>query len=166
MRYKDIIDFTMAAEDGVSVEAALTTLEEKLPFLIGLNKTEIRRMSSIGQRNETFVNAAIEAGKNNPNLIPPGLSLAAVERDRIGREKLAQYSQRVQILNEKLIHTRRALGADLYAAARAIYKSLQEFGKDAGIGDLLEDLGRRFKPRNRRNGDGEPSTPTTGGTNA
>ena len=45
MRYKDRIDFTFSAEDAVAVNGALNTLEEKLPFLIALTKTDIRRMT-------------------------------------------------------------------------------------------------------------------------
>ena len=167
MRYKDLIDFTLTPEDAVQVNAALTTLEDKLPFLIGLTKTEIRRMANFGQKNETFTMAAIEAGRHNPELIPPGLSMAGVDRDKVGREQLLEISVRVQRLNERLIHTRMALGAALYAAARAIYKSLQEFGRDAGLGDLLDDLSRRFK--NRKKSTTDPvTTPaaTTGGTAA
>jgi hypothetical protein len=159
MIYKDRIDFTLTAEDAVLVNGALTTLEEKLPFLVALTKTDIRRMANLGQKNETFVMAAIAAGAQNPQLIPPGIGMAAIERDRVGREQLAVISQRIQRLNEKLAHTRLLLGADLYGAALAIYKALRQFGRDAGLGDLLAELGRRFKSNKA-----VETTPSTGGT--
>lgn len=159
MRYKDLIDFTLSTEDVTAVNTALTTIEEKLPFLIGLSKADIRRMANFGQKNETFTMSAIEAGRDNPTLVPANVSMAAVDRDKLGREQLLEISVRVQRLNEKLIHTRMALGADLYGAARAIYKSLQEFGRDVGLGDLLEELSRRFKNRKKTT-----STGVTGGT--
>jgi len=161
MRYKDRIDFTLSAEDAVAVNGAMNILEEKLPFLIALTKTDIRRMANIGLKNETFVMASIAAGQQNPQLIPPGISLAAIERDRVGREQLAAIAQRVQRLNEKLAHTRLLLGADLYGAARAIYKALQEFGRDAGLGDLLDTLSRRFKGQGVKK---DATTSSTGGT--
>jgi hypothetical protein len=144
-----MVDFTLAAEDEVLVLAALTVLEEKLP-LIALSKTEIRRTSHFGQKNETFVMEAIEAGKQNPTLIPPNVSMTAVDRDLAGRDKLQAIALRVERLNEKLVHTRRALGADLYGAARAIYKALQEFGRDAGVAETVDRLALRFKRQGRK----------------
>jgi hypothetical protein len=169
MRYKDIIDFTLAVEDRNAVDAALTIVEEKLPFLIGLTTAETRRMANLGQKNDWFVTTALEAGRQNPSVLPNGMSMAAVERDVAGLEQLLVFTQRVQRLHEKLTHTNRALGADLYAAARAIYKAMQEFGRDAGLGDLLQELSRRFKPRNKQTVPDETETAgneTSGGTAA
>ena len=163
MRFKDIIDFTLAAEDRTEVIAALTTLEQKLPEF-ALTKSDIRRIAHFGQKNETFVMEAIEAAKQNPALIPPNVSLAAVDRDLAGREQLAEIALRVERLHERLTHTRQALGADLYGAARAIYKAFQEFGPGAGISELVERLGLRFKNQGRKKTTGETPAPTTGGT--
>jgi hypothetical protein len=160
MRYKDQIDFTLSAEDAVLVNGALNLLEEKLSFLKALTRSDIRRLATMGLKNETFVMAAIEAAQQNAELIPPGLSLAGIERDRVGHELLAPIAQRVARLNEKFGHTRLLLGADLYGAARAIYKALQEFGRDAGLGDLLDTLSRRFKGQGVKN---DASTSTDGG---
>lgn len=150
MRYKDLMDVAFTAEEITQAAAAVTTLEEIFSDLRSSTKEELRRTSKMGLRNETFTMEAITAGQQNPQLIPPGIDLAAVERDRVAREVLAPLAQRIQVLNEKLDHSRKLLGADLYGAARAIYKALQEFGKDAGISELLSQLGQRFKGQRRK----------------
>jgi hypothetical protein len=161
MRYTDQIDVVFTAEDLTEITGAVTLLEAKLSGLRALNKTQMRRIAHFGLRNETFSMEAISAGAQHPELIPPGISLAAIERDRVAREVLGPIAQRIQVLNEKLDHSRRLMGADLFGAARAIYKALQEFGGQAGIGELLEQIGRRFKAQGRR-GATEPSS--TNGT--
>ena len=86
MRYKDQIDVTFTTEDVTEINAALTTLETKFSVLRALTKLELRRMSHLGLRNETFTVGAIAAAQQNTQLIPPGIDLAAVERDRVARE--------------------------------------------------------------------------------
>ncbi|MHA3770959.1 hypothetical protein ACXR0O_05410 [Verrucomicrobiota bacterium sgz303538] len=159
MRYKDQIDIVIAAEDIPLINAALNTLETKLSFLQALDSTAIKRMAHFGLKNESFVLGAFEAARLNTDIVPPGMNLAAVERDQVAREQLAPIAQRVQRLHERLTHTRMLLGADMYGAARAIYKALQEFGRDSGLSALVEELGRRFKAQGARK-----NSAKTGGT--
>ena len=143
------------------INAALDTLENKLGFLQALDPAALKRMAHLGLKNESFVLGAFEAARQNTNIVPPGMNLAAMERDRVARDQLTPIAQRVQRLNERLTHTRMLLGADMYGAARAIYKALQEFGRDSGLSALIEELGRRFKSQGLRKSD---TTTTSGGT--
>ncbi|MHA3771320.1 hypothetical protein ACXR0O_07250 [Verrucomicrobiota bacterium sgz303538] len=160
MRYKDQIDIVIAAEDIPLINTALDTLETKLSFLQSLDPAALKRMAHFGTKNESFVLGAFEAARQNSDIVPSGLNLDAMERDRVAREQLAPIAQRVQRLHEKLTHTRMILGVDMYGAARAIYKALQEFGRDSGLSALVEDLGRRFKGQGSKK---SGINPTAGG---
>lgn len=162
MRYKDLIDVSFTAEDVTEINTALTTLETKLATLRAMSKEELKRTAHIGQGNEGFTVGAINAGLQKPNLLPPNIDMVMVQRDQAAREILDPIAVRLQTLTETVQHSRKLMGADLYAAARAIYKALQEFGRDAGIGALLEELGRRFKGQGRQGGATPP--PEDGGT--
>jgi hypothetical protein len=103
----------------------------------------------MGLRNETFTRGILDAAGQNPTLIPSSLDLDALERDLTAREQLLPLQQRVQRLHDRLHHTNLLLGADLYSGARVIYKTLKAFGYAAGLGSLLEELGRRFSKKRK-----------------
>jgi hypothetical protein len=152
--YVDRLDITIPAEKLVNINAAFATLETEFDFLIALDRTAAKRMAKMGLRNETFSRSVLEAAAQNPSLIPGALNLPALNRDLNAREVLLPLQQRAQRLHDRLFHTNLVLGADMYSGALAVYKTLKTFGAAAGLGMLLEDLGRRFTRK-------APTTATT-----
>jgi hypothetical protein len=151
-----MIDVVYTPAEVAEIHTALTTIEAHLERLPRATKAELRRIAHAGIRNDGFCADAIEAGIQNPDVLPRGLDLEAVERDRVAREVLAPIAQRVQRMNERLEIGSRLLGADIYGAARAIYKALQEYGRGMGLNELIEHLASRFKAQGQR-GTKDPS---------
>jgi hypothetical protein len=139
------IDAVLTAEKLTAVNAAYTTIEAELDFLVSLEPGVARHMAKMGLRNETFTRSAMEAATQNPTIVPQALDLAALERDKALRDQLLALQQRTQRLHDRLYHTNAVLGAEMYSGALAIYKALKAFGRAAGLGMLLDELGRRFK---------------------
>ena len=65
----------LTAEKIQAVNAAFTTIETELDFLIALEPSDAKRLSRLGLRNETFSRAALEAGTQNPTVIPQSVWL-------------------------------------------------------------------------------------------
>jgi hypothetical protein len=141
------IDITIAAEKITVLNAAFTTIETELDFLLALDPETAKHIARMGLRNETFTRGALAAAAQNPALIPSSLDMAALDRDLVAWEQLLPFRQRAQRLYERLNDTSLVLGADLYSGALAIYKVLKAFGPAAGLGGLLQELSRRFKAK-------------------
>ena len=139
------IDAALTAETLTAVNAAYTTIETELDFLVSLEPAEARKMAKMGLRNETFTRATLEAAAQNPTVVPQAVDQAALERDKVLREQLLALQQRTQRLHDRLYHTNALFGAQMYSGALAIYKALKAFGRAMGLGMLLDELSRRFK---------------------
>ena len=59
-------------EDVAAVQSAISTIKEKLPFLIGLSKEERVSMLKMGDKSRAFVQKTMElTGKTKPRLSAP-----------------------------------------------------------------------------------------------
>ena len=52
--------------------AEIERIRQKLPFLIDLSKTEPKSLPKMGDRNETFVNKAMDIAEQHPEMFPAG----------------------------------------------------------------------------------------------
>lgn len=142
--YKDIVDMTVSAEALTTVDTAQTTLETTLNFVASVPVNERRKLFKIGSNTEEFAARILELAKHNLDLLPRGLDLDAIERDKVAREQLIPRLDRMRQLVERLEHTVMLLGVDYLAGTRVAYRSLKANGKTAGLEDLLADIGQCF----------------------
>ena len=157
--HTNLIDLTLAAEDLTAVDAALTAQEEVFEFAYSMEVSERAALYKIGPSTEVFAARILDLAKRNLELLPRGLDLAAIERDKVAREQLIPRLDRMRQMTERLTHFVMLLGSDYLGGTRAAYRALQANGKAAGLEDLLADIGQCFaRPRTPV----PPSEPTTG----
>jgi hypothetical protein len=142
--YRNIQDGSIAAEDIVEIDAAITTLETKLIILVGLTGAERQSLQGLGPQSASFADQALLAGQQNAGLMPRDLNLAAIQRDKVLRETLLPRFERMRHLTTKMDHTIHLAGAEYYSGGLAIYRALRAFGRGFGLDDLIAELGRRF----------------------
>ena len=152
---------TVAAEALTTVDAAQTTLEETLNFITSVPVNERRRLFKIGDNTEAFAARILELAKRNLDLLPRGLDLAVIERDKAAREQLLPRLYRMRQFVERLEHTVMLLGVDYLAGTRAAYRALKANGKTAGLEDVLADIGQCFAHA-RKSTSTAPEQPASG----
>ncbi|RYD82183.1 MAG: hypothetical protein EOP84_09805 [Verrucomicrobiaceae bacterium] len=161
--YKDLLDFTIVAEDSTAIAAALTEIEDIVEaFTLSLPPEEAKRLLKIGMKTETFSYKALEVGKLHPGLLPRDLDLTRIDRDVAARETLMVHFIRIQRLHNLLQSTLAVLGADFYAGGRAIYRALKANGREAGLESVLAELGVAFARALKTTEPDEPAPTTTG----
>jgi hypothetical protein len=77
----DRINATLAAQDITALNAAATTLETKLAFMIGLSPEERQAIPKMGVNGNDFVRNVLTAAEQNPALIPAAIDIAGARRD-------------------------------------------------------------------------------------
>ncbi len=159
--YQNHVDQTLAAEDLASVDAAQDTLEQIFSFAYSMAVSERAALYKIGPNTEVFAHRILDLAKRNPDLLPRGLDIAAIERDKTTRDQLIPRLDRMRQLVERLTHLVMLLGSDYLGGTRCAYRSLQANGKAAGLEDLLADIGQCFA-RVRKTTATPPTEPTTG----
>src|SRR5437763_15383596 len=67
-----LVSATISTQDLQDINAAITTLKQRMPFLIDLTAQERQNMQKRGERSEAFVRKAVDIGFEHPNQFNPG----------------------------------------------------------------------------------------------
>jgi hypothetical protein len=157
-----LVDFTFTAEDLIAAAAGQAEAHERLaPGLKVLQDSNRRRVQHLGTRNETFAMAAIEIARQHPQVVPPGIDMAALERDIVARQQLIPFLVRSRQYTRMLEDTIAMHGVDLFNGGRGIYKTLQIVGDLFGLADSVAQLGEHFARGSREEGDPTAGVTTT-----
>lgn len=126
------MNVTATSEQINAVKAALQTINTNLPFLTGLTPEERITLPSINVSNKIFTEDAINAGINNPTLIPSYVSVAHMQNDLTLFQQLDELIILTKQTLEKLEDTQLLAGNEAYTSALAVYK-LFASAAEAGV---------------------------------
>jgi hypothetical protein len=139
------IDATLTQQEVEDIIAALKTIREQLPFLVGLSTQERRQIPKMGRKAQTFAVRALNMAVQHADVMPRHLSVEEARRDIALFEALNPILQAVSHLRELIEDTQMVAGSEAYAAARLAYNSAKVSGKNLGLDDILEDLSQQFR---------------------
>jgi len=143
------VSATLTPADLTAVMDAITTINQKLPFLISLSPDDRRALSKYGDRSRAFVQKSLELAELHPDFLPRNFSVEEMRKDVVLYDQLARVLQALSVLNEKIGDTHQQAGSEAYSSALTIYNSAKNAGADlGGLNATLEDLGKRFQRKN------------------
>lgn len=124
----------------------LQSINSLLPFLIDLSPEERHELPKMGDKSVSFVEKSLELASQNPNLVPPFISLEELNKDFALAESLRPLLNAVLQLHEKLSDTYLAVGSEAYTAALSFYNSAKSAAKSGvpGTDTVVNELGKRF----------------------
>ncbi|MEH1859812.1 MAG: hypothetical protein V7L21_17830 [Nostoc sp.] len=134
----------LSSADREAVMQAITTIREKLPFLIDLTTEERKALPKLGDKSRAFVSKALEIGTQNPDFLPRSFNLNEMRQDIELFEALYPILLSLTQLQELVDDTSVAVGSEAYAAGLMIYNYAKASGKGSGLDSMVDDLGRRF----------------------
>lgn len=134
----------LSSADREAVMQAITTIREKLPFLIDLTTEERKALPKLGDKSRAFVSKALEIGTQNPDFLPRSFDLNEMRQDIELFEALYPILLSLTQLQELVDDTSVAVGSEAYAAGLMVYNYAKVSGKGAGLESMVDDLGRRF----------------------
>ncbi|NEQ28095.1 MAG: hypothetical protein F6K28_55730 [Microcoleus sp. SIO2G3] len=141
------ISAQLSPADYAEIMAALDTVREKLPFLVGLSVSDRRTLAKLGDKSRAFVQRSAEFAQQNPDYLPRLFDLDEMRRDVELFEVLSSILMSLTQLQELVKDTSMLVGSEAYAAARVVYRSAKANGEGAGFDSLLEELGQRFNAK-------------------
>ncbi len=146
---KHRIDISPVTEDLTAVSTKTAEIVAALGFLVPLEEGERKALPRLGLRNETFALGVIDLARQNPQVVPAGIDMAALQRDVAAREALLPLFRELQRITNLLQDTLTLLGCDMYEGSRALYKSMKVIGDLHGLAEAIAELGRRFANQGR-----------------
>lgn len=147
------INTAATAAQITAVKTALQTIATNLPFLVGLTTEERIALPAINVTNKAFTEDAINAGVNNPTLVPSYVSVANMQNDLLLFSQLDEIIGVTKQLLEKLEDTQLLAGSEAYTSALTLYKlfgSASEAGV-AGTDAIVAQLKQRFAGQGNSN---------------
>jgi hypothetical protein len=129
---------------------AITTIREKLPFLIDLTAEERKSLPKLGDKSRAFVSKALEVATQNPDFLPRSFDLDEMRRDIELFDALYPVLLSLTQLQELVDDTFIAAGSEAYTAALAIYNYAKANGNISGLDAVIDDMGRRFSRKTRK----------------
>ena len=152
---QNLISLDLGVDDIAAIDKALDILEAKFDRFVTLTPDQIRRLNKMGDKSEAFCRQATVVLEENPQLIPPGFSVAELRQDVTDLDLMRPRFLRLRELLEKADSTEMALGSDIINAALEGYGYIKMGGKSAGLDGLREGMNARFG--NRRGKPGNPA---------
>jgi len=142
------VSATLSTDDQKTVLAGIQDICQRLPFLIDLSRTERSALPKLGERNETFVNKAVDIADQHPEMFPAGF-LEEMRKDAHLLASLTPIRVAMDALQKQLDDTTLQVGAEAYAAARTVYAVTKTPFAGAKLRTAADDLGKRFGRRAR-----------------
>ncbi|WP_375510475.1 hypothetical protein [uncultured Nostoc sp.] len=141
------ISATLAQTDRDTVLQAISTIKEKLPFLVDLSSDDRKTLPKMGDKSRAFVSKALEVAAQNPEFLPRSFDLEEMQKDVQLFEALYPVLLSLTQLQELVDDTSLAVGSEAYAAALQVYNYAKASGQGAGLDAVVVEMGQRFARR-------------------
>jgi hypothetical protein len=146
---QNLLSLQLNTAQLAEVDTALTALETALGGLIALTPDQRRGLVRMGPKSEAFCRQTLTVLGQNPQVIPPSLSLPEAQADLSTIDALRPRLARLQRLTERAEATDEALGSDVMSFALEGYALLKLSGKNQGLEGLRRELSGRFAKGSR-----------------
>lgn len=141
------VSFT--SEQVASVIGNINQLKTLLPAMPGLTPLERQRMSKLGLKTRGFADAALEAAKADPGILPQSISLDTfVAQDQLLRD-LSLVQTHVSELKSRLDDSLLLVGNYVFGVARTLYAISKTDAAKAKLQEQRELMRQRFTSRRR-----------------
>ena len=146
---QNLISANLSDEDTQGIMEAIKTIQEKLPFLIGLSAKERREVVKMGDKSRTFVEKTKKVAAEHIEFLPRFFDLEEFEQDLQLLSRLDTIQIALSQLNEKIDDTLMAAGSDALKTALDVYAHIKISGTGEGLDELKAMMSRRFSKNSR-----------------
>ena len=127
-------------DDLPKFDGALDAIEGLMDVFVSLTPEQMRKLTKIGEKSETFCRQTVAILDQNRQALPPGFDLDELKRDLAAYDALRPRLNRLKSLVAKCIDTQVALGSDVLTASYDGYGLLKLFGKADNVTPLVESM--------------------------
>jgi hypothetical protein len=147
---QNIVSLNLTDAQLTEIDGALTTLETQLASLIALETSRKLSLRKMGPKSEAFCRQTLRVLEQNPQIVPPNMSVADAVADLTAQERLRPRLVRLSRLSARASDTDMALGSDVMSTALQGYGLLKLVGRTEGLEILRKDLSNHFAKSARK----------------
>ncbi len=145
MPYQDL-NVSLSDADRQAIKQAITTIQQKLPFLITLSADERKRLYKMGDKRLAFVQNSLNAAQSNRNILPASFDLDGFSNDYRLTADLSELLMLLNQLTEQVDDTLVAVSSEAMSSSLTVYDYVKTAAKKTpGLKAIAEQLGSLFK---------------------
>ncbi|NBA85272.1 hypothetical protein GVN16_05840 [Emticicia sp. CRIBPO] len=147
---KTLVNASLSEADKNEILTKLGEITAKLPFLVELTRSERQKVRKIGHK-EGYVGDCLRIAKSFPNILPPTVEVAKLERDFQLMNTINDIMVIVKGLADRLEDTRMMAGSNAMVESDSIYGYLKQgVRKDAGLKVQMEQMALHHKKERKK----------------
>lgn len=153
------VSASLSPDDFNAIKQAIQEIRYRMPFLLGLNLEERKKMLKISRANKLFVSDALEVARENPEVLPYYLTVEELEKDFTLFQQLNELLFPLEQLFERVRDTQMLAGSEAYQTSLVLYK-LTRVAAEAGLPGMdtaHAKLSVRFEKQGNQGGNSEES---------
>ena len=145
MSYQNI-SAAVSAADLQAIKDAIAVIQQKLPFLINLSSDERKGIYKAGPNSLSFVQNALQAAQNNPDIFPKSFNVAEFGSDVNLFAALTDLNTLLAQVGSSIDDTRLAVGGEAMKEATQVYNYVKAaVANTPGLKPVADQLGQRFQ---------------------
>ncbi len=146
---QNLVSIQLSPADLQALDGALATIQTVLGHGVALTPQQRRDLTKMGDKSEAFCRQTLTTLANNPQVVPPSLSVAVAVADLAALDVLRLRLEKLRQLTERLDDTELALGSDVMGVALEGYALLKVAGKGEALKSARRELSARFDRKTR-----------------
>ena len=143
---QNLISASLSPEELTSINGAIETLKEKMPFLSTLQKAEVGGLFKVGSNYQPFLDLAKQVKDAHPEILSGVFNKDEFDKDYALFKAIQPIGQQISQINEGLQKAVIAVGSDSLDEALEIYAAVkQNKDKVPGLSVTYEAMAAFFK---------------------
>ena len=149
MAQENQLSFAITQQQMSDILAAIATLKQKLPFVIGLTNQQRHDMLKLGDKTVGFEEKCATYMGNRPDLIPPYIDMVELGKDRAARAQVGTIMRALAEVTQSLDDTDMQLSHEILLPDMSFYNNVQLSAHNnvPGAQEIYDDLSERFPGR-------------------
>jgi hypothetical protein len=147
---QNLVSLNRTHDDLSTLDSALRSIETILARGVALTPQQRRDLYKMGDKSEAFCRQALMLLTNNPQVVPPSLSVTEALADLQALDALRPRLDKLRQLTERAEDTELALGSDVMGVALEGYALLKVAGKGEALKSARRELSARFAKQGKR----------------
>lgn len=140
------ISASLTAAQKTTLKNHLTAVSGLLNFMVNLTAKQRRTLFKMGPKSVSYVQLALQIGKNNPAILPSNFDVNEFEKDVKLTMDLSDIETILMPLAEGLSDTLMATGTEAMQKSNQVYDLVKVSAKtDSNMKVLAKQLGERYK---------------------
>jgi hypothetical protein len=140
------ISAQLSPDDRETIHNAITTIKQRLPFLVDLVREERAALPKMGDKSRAFVSKALEIAHQNSTFLPRSFEVEEMRKDLELYDDLYSFLLSLTQLQDMLDDTCMVVGSEAYTAALTVYNYAKTSGQTGnGLEPLVQAMGQRFR---------------------